>query len=83
MTDVLIHEYNFFSYYTGNSRVIGPMEGIPPFWTDAVLPEMENDQFAVLSAGSWVVTSQPQKELASRTEPDSATAPSVIGPMVF
>lgn len=59
MSDTTIYEYGNFRYYTGNSRVIGPMEGIPLYWTDKPLPPILEGQFAVFSGVDWVLTSQP------------------------
>ena len=62
MSDTLIHEYSLYSYYTGNSRVIGPMEGIPLFWTDAPMPEIPAGQYAMFVGGKWIINSQPQQD---------------------
>jgi hypothetical protein len=59
MSDTTIYEYNACRYYTGNNRVIGPMEGIPPNWADAPLPSIPDGQFAVFTGVGWELTDQP------------------------
>jgi hypothetical protein len=62
MSETVIHQYNGYCYYTGNSRVIGPMEGIPPMWTDAPFPEIPSGQFAMFVHGGWIITPNPQSD---------------------
>ena len=60
MSDVTIHQYNDYGYYTGNSMVIDERGAIPPYWTDAPFPEVPSGEYAVFRAGSWFLTSDPQ-----------------------
>jgi hypothetical protein len=62
MLDAVIREYNRYCYSTGNSRVIGLMEGIPPMWTDAPFPEIPSGQFAMFVHGGWIITPNPQSD---------------------
>ena len=59
MSNTTIYEYGVFRYYTGNSRVIGPAEGIPLNWTDMPIPQIPSGQFAVFVLTGWELTDQP------------------------
>jgi len=69
MSETTIYEYGQSRYYNGISRVIGPMEGIPLYWTDKPLPPIPDGQFAVFSGIGWVLTPQPVVYFALPEEP--------------
>jgi hypothetical protein len=65
---ITVYEIDMFAYYTGNSKEISIYDPIEKGWTDEVLPELSDGQFAVFVDREWVVTTQTQPIVVFRPD---------------
>jgi hypothetical protein len=56
-----IYNYDFLGIYNGISREITEMDGIPPNWTDVLLPPIPDGKFASFVFPDWhIIDEYPQ-----------------------